>query len=251
MARTSVTTATNTDSDTARPPKSSQNAAARPADPPVQAAETGLSMSNTEEGTPPKRKVRELKPIGPRECKWNGCGRMLADGKDIWAHMKAHHDKGRDTVMGAKAEPSDACVKGESPQSMTKAGGRRLRELEEGEIVDEEEDELEPGEIPDDEGEEELVSDVEQEASPSQSPPSSDTQRAGPAWSQRVRCRWTGCTSVIQHAGLRRHIESKHIPLRGAFCPKGCGYWMNRGDMLSRHVEKCQHTAAVVKEEKE
>ncbi|KAI0368491.1 hypothetical protein BV20DRAFT_1083614 [Pilatotrama ljubarskyi] len=210
-------------------------------------------VPRAEEATPTKkvRKKRQVKPVGPGKCMWNGCGHALADGKDIWAHMKTHHNKGKDALVEGKAEATEIPVNGQAPPSPAQARVRSRRELEEGEIVESEEEELEPGEIPDDEGEEGVFSNVEQEAGPSQSLPASNAPRAGPAWAQKVRCRWNGCSSEMQLVALRRHIESKHIPLRGAFCPKGCGYWMNRGDMLSRHVEKCQHIAVPVKKEPE
>lgn len=190
-------------------------------------------------------------PIGPRTCHWAGCGMRVGDGRAIWKHIAEEHNSGRPVRVGVKVK----VYKGER-------GGRGMArvevplkrvidedydgpELEEGEImdVDREDDSLEDGELAieaeeekekaaeEEESDEEVVVEVEKVSSKSK------TEQ----WFDRIECLWEDCGKEIQFIGLRRHIETKHIPLRGAFCPNGCGKHVARSDMLWRHVEKCNN----------
>ncbi|KAI0325573.1 hypothetical protein GY45DRAFT_218305 [Cubamyces sp. BRFM 1775] len=156
-------------------------------------------------GAARRRRAKEtrLQSAGPQTCKWNGCGECLSDGNQIWEHMKIAHGANRDG---------------------------RLRTAE---CIKTEDEDMEIDELADDDP---LPSAAK---GSSGAGPRTHTQLAS-SWFDKVRCRWEGCRSEIQYIGLRRHIESKHIPVRGARCPKGCGYESNRADMLGRHVRSCQ-----------
>lgn len=160
--------------------------------------------------TPHKKRTPRATPppTGPRKCRWNLCNQRIEDGRDIWAHILAVHDHGRDFALVGK----DVGEAEHKPK------------VEDSEMADE-------GQGPE----------AEEDGPPGGK--TADDRGKRLRESERVRCAWHGCSSEIQYVGLRRHIESKHIPIRGAECPKGCGYWMSRGDMLWRHVERCEGPA--------
>ncbi|KAJ8482312.1 hypothetical protein ONZ51_g5431 [Trametes cubensis] len=151
-----------------------------------------------------RAKETRLQSAGPQVCKWDGCGECLSDGNQIWEHMKTMHGASRD--------------------------GRKLKVTQDIKMEDED---MEIDELADD--------DVPSNAAEGASGDKPHTNgHLASSWFDKVRCRWEGCRSEIQYIGLRRHIESKHIPVRGAHCPRGCGYQSNRADMLSRHVLRCE-----------
>ncbi|KAI0828558.1 hypothetical protein BC628DRAFT_77733 [Trametes gibbosa] len=164
-------------------------------------------------------------PMGPRTCRWAGCGRRVDDGRDIWAHILAVHGGGREDVAEKHVPRSCGGLKAGCRVSRPDGAG-----LESGGGIDVE---CEPAVELDAEGEGE--EDAEKGALAATA--------TATHWFDKVRCGWDGCSSQIQYLGLRRHVESKHVPLRGAQCPHGCGFWMNRADMLWRHVERCDYVS--------
>ncbi|KAI0644087.1 hypothetical protein C8Q79DRAFT_974223 [Trametes meyenii] len=168
-------------------------------------------------------------------CYWDGCGADLGDGRDVWAHMKTAHNSGRSSV-GKKMvlEPKEL----EEPDTTVIAGDVQAEgKMEVDELQDEEITDTELGE--DEKGPPDITS-TEDDLSLALLRGKKKSTPNG-CWAEKVRCFWEGCASEMQYPALRRHVESKHVPLRRASCPKGCGYNINRADMLKRHADKCRY----------
>ncbi|KAI0666388.1 hypothetical protein C8Q78DRAFT_448551 [Trametes maxima] len=187
-----------------------------------------------------RRTTLVLHPVsGSRSvCRWDGCGADLGDGRDVWAHMKAAHSSGR-SGSAKKAEPEK---KPEEHDTAMVAGDAQA---EADMDVDEPQNEEIIGADPESEDEVDFHDLDSKGDLPSVAPQEREKGVPVGCWAEKVRCLWHGCASEMQYPALRRHVESKHVPLRGASCPKGCGYKINRADMLKRHAEKCRYVATL------
>ncbi|RDX49374.1 hypothetical protein OH76DRAFT_1483049 [Lentinus brumalis] len=156
-------------------------------------------------------------------CQWGGCGERMANGTQLWSHIERVHRPlgGGGPSKGAERRQKEE--EEEEDMSIDEASGHIHS-------YDRDCDEL------DDSSDEEWA-----ESSRSGAVTKSKPHMGMDRYQIRIRCQWKRCTTTIQFAGLRRHIESKHSGLRNTSCPKGCGYMTNRPDMMPRHRNKCHY----------
>ncbi|OJT10859.1 hypothetical protein TRAPUB_12635 [Trametes pubescens] len=260
------------------PPKSKSKPAAKaaPAPPPKKkAASSRRAHEAPWAKTAPlkKRGTRPTpKPIGSRTCFWDGCSKNIVDARTIWDHITKEHNGGRPVKVGVKVKEhkgQGGAGRGAGREEEELPLKREIDEdydapeLEEGQILegDREDDSLEDGEFAiaveeekaeveekakvEEESDEEVVVEVKKAKSKVKSRSKTDQ------WFDKVECLWGGCNREIQFIGLQRHVETRHIPIRGAFCTKGCGKHVARYDMLWRHVARCNHESFEEKKEEE
>ncbi|RPD56604.1 hypothetical protein L227DRAFT_255994 [Lentinus tigrinus ALCF2SS1-6] len=167
-------------------------------------------------------------PAGSIVCQWGGCGEHVADGKQLWNHIESVHKPlgGADDLKAASRSA-------------------KSEEVEEDMEVEEAEHHAHPDGSTHDDGEDELDDDSSDddwaESSSRWGTAKKSQSSCMDRYQIRIRCQWKRCTTTIQFAGLRRHVESKHSGLRNTSCPKGCGYVTNRPDMMPRHSVKCHY----------
>ncbi|KAL1939318.1 hypothetical protein VTO73DRAFT_10121 [Trametes versicolor] len=239
-------------------PKTKPATKAAPLPPPKKAAPSRPAHESPWAKTTPHKKRGQRPappPVGSRICYWDGCGMPVPDGRYIWDHIKEEHNSGRPVRVGVKVKTykgnggGKGMAKVEIPLKREIDEDYDAPELEEGEILDmdRQDDALEDAELDPailDALEEHMAKLTKVEETDEQVPVEVELVRSSKTktaqWFDRVVCRWGGCDRELQFIGLQRHVETKHIPLRGAWCPKGCGRHVARSDMLWRHVENCR-----------
>lgn len=162
-------------------------------------------------------------------CQWGGCGERVADGRQLWSHIERVHKPlgGADDVkVATRRDQMEEDVDAEASAQ----GAVHTHEHDPMAVLEDDCDELE-----DDDSDEDWA------ASSRSGAVRRSQWNCTDRYQVRIRCQWKRCTTTIQFAGLRRHIESKHSGLRNTSCPKGCGYVTNRPDMMPRHSVKCHY----------
>lgn len=241
-----------------RPPKTKPATKAAPPPPAKKAAPSRPAHESPWAKTTPHKKRGQRPappPVGSRICYWDGCGTNVKDARFIWDHIKEEHNSGRPVRVGVKVKAYKGNGRGKGMAKVEIPLKREIDEdydapeLEEGEILDmdRQDDALEDAELDPailDALEEHMAKLTKVEETDEQVPVEVELVRSSKTktaqWFDRVVCRWGDCDCELQFIGLQRHVETKHIPLRGAWCPKGCGRHVARSDMLWRHVENCR-----------
>lgn len=178
-------------------------------------------------------------------CLWKGCKERIADGRDLWRHIELVHDP-----LGIAGEETTSEKENEehkTPEAYMDVDAPHIAAHGEEDTDEEEDEEME--EL-DDEDYDPSAAHRHTRGEAAATGSLSAFGRCGSItkfqhytdrYQTKIRCEWRRCTTTIQFAGLRRHIESKHSGLRNTGCPKGCGYWTNRPDMMPRHALKCHY----------
>ncbi|KAI0764658.1 hypothetical protein C8Q74DRAFT_1219642 [Fomes fomentarius] len=183
-------------------------------------------------------------------CLWKGCKERIADGRDLWRHIELAHDPlgiaGEEGTTTSDKENEER----EETEAYMDVDARHIAAHGEGDTDEEEDEEMD--ELDDDDYDPRAAHRHRRTRGDAAVPPgslsafgrcgsSTKFQHYTDRYQTKIRCEWRRCTTTIQFAGLRRHIESKHSGLRNTGCPKGCGYWTNRPDMMPRHALKCHY----------
>ena len=169
-------------------------------------------------------------------CKWQGCKQRLANGSELWRHIETVHDPlGEGGSNVDEGYDDDSCDKDERMEIDAPQIAMDPDSAEEDEV-----DEPDVGATRHCHHDRVVESASARRAS-GWCGRSTKLQHYMDRYQTKIRCEWERCTTTIQFAGLRRHIESKHSGLRNTCCPKGCGYWTNRPDMMPRHAQKCHY----------